>query len=218
MIGIVSDNYGDFSYTGHNIKGEDNPTSIGLKGRLPVNMSQSSEAIEPGDYITSSSEPGLGMKATQSGYVVGRALESWQPGSGRNSVMTFIDLRYFDQSERLTADGDLVIEGSSLADYKVKDSKGNIFNKVEALSSLVSAKIKAGFGSFNQVETKVISPVADSNLIIDLQPDNSKASSELAIKGQGDEIVAKVDGLGNAEFKGSVESSSLEVINDATVS
>lgn len=218
MIGIVSDNYSDFSSTGHNIKEEDNPTSIGLKGRLPVNMSQSSEAIEPGDYITSSSEPGLGMKATQSGYVVGRALESWQPGSGKTSVMTFIDLRYFDQSERLTADGDLVIEGSSLADYKVKDSKGNVFNKIEALSSLVSAKIKAGFGGFNQVETKVISPVADSNLIIDLQPDNSKASSELAIKGQNDEVVAKVDGLGNAEFKGSVKSSGLEVINDATVS
>jgi hypothetical protein len=39
--------------------------------------------IRPGDYLTSSSRPGVAMKATEKGEVVGKALQSYDgPQSG----------------------------------------------------------------------------------------------------------------------------------------
>ncbi len=95
VIGIVSDNYGDFSSTGYNIKEENNPMPIALNGRVPVKLSLKSSAIKAGDYITTSDEPGLGMKAVKAGSVIGKALEDWDPLSGKNTVMVFVEQGYW---------------------------------------------------------------------------------------------------------------------------
>ena len=61
----------------------DSAVEIALAGRVPVTIADTSEPIEPGDMIaTSSDEPGAGMKAVDDGYVIGKALESWNPGDG----------------------------------------------------------------------------------------------------------------------------------------
>ncbi|MGI9118458.1 MAG: hypothetical protein ACR2IQ_02825, partial [Minisyncoccia bacterium] len=98
VIGIVSENYGDFTSTGNNIKDTDNPMPVALNGRVPVKISESSEAIYPGDYITTSTEPGKATKATSAGTVIGKALEFWAPGSGKNTVMVYIEQGYYDGS------------------------------------------------------------------------------------------------------------------------
>lgn len=95
-VGIVSDNYSDFSSTGNNIRPEDNPMPVALNGRVPVNIAADSPAIQPGDYITTSgTTAGKGMKATQGGYVIGKALEAWVPGSGDAQVMIFVEPGYW---------------------------------------------------------------------------------------------------------------------------
>src|SRR6185503_2673046 len=73
VIGIVSDNFGDFTSAGHNIKEEDRPMPVALSGRVPVKVSSNSEAIFPGDYLTTSSETGRAMKAGKAGVVIGKA-------------------------------------------------------------------------------------------------------------------------------------------------
>ena len=50
---------------------------VALAGRVPVKVSTENGAIAPGDPLTSSSTPGVAMKATQSGPIVGKALESF---------------------------------------------------------------------------------------------------------------------------------------------
>ncbi|MFA6522049.1 MAG: hypothetical protein WCT24_00420 [Patescibacteria group bacterium] len=58
-----------------------NKVTVGLFGQIRVNVNNEGGAITAGDYITVSSVPGVGKKATESGKVVGQALESID-GSG----------------------------------------------------------------------------------------------------------------------------------------
>lgn len=46
-------------------------------GRVAVKVSAENGAIRPGDYLTSSSKPGVSMKATTKGAIVGKALQSY---------------------------------------------------------------------------------------------------------------------------------------------
>ena len=46
-------------------------------GRVPVRVSTVNGAIQKGDYITSSSIAGAGMKANKSGYIIGTALADY---------------------------------------------------------------------------------------------------------------------------------------------
>ena len=83
---------------------------------MPVKIDPDSEAIEAGDFLTSSDKPGLAMKATKAGYTVGKALESWSPG-GPDRIDIFVNLGYnFPESqlsessqtnESLTVESDL---------------------------------------------------------------------------------------------------------------
>ena len=94
VIGIVSNNTNDFSSTGYNIKEADHPMPIALNGRVPVKVSSSSEPIKSGDYVTTSTEAGKAMKSIESGYVIGKALEDWNPNSGKDMVMIFVEQGY----------------------------------------------------------------------------------------------------------------------------
>lgn len=54
---------------------------IALVGRVPIKVTTENGTIKAGDALTSSSRPGYAMKATQSGRVLGRALESFVDSS-----------------------------------------------------------------------------------------------------------------------------------------
>ncbi len=82
IVGIVSDNYGDFTSAGYNIEEEDNPMPVALVGRVPVKVTNENGSIEVGDYLTTSSTPGHAMKATKVGRVIGMALTDFDDVSG----------------------------------------------------------------------------------------------------------------------------------------
>jgi len=69
---------------------------VALSGRVPVRIDPSSQPIFAGDYITSSGNDGMGQKALKKGIVVGKALEDWTPESGKESIIMFVNLIYFD--------------------------------------------------------------------------------------------------------------------------
>jgi len=76
VYGILSNNYGDFTSAGANIAAADNPMPVALVGRVPVNVTNEGGVIAVGDFITTSSTAGKGMKATKAGRVIGMALSS----------------------------------------------------------------------------------------------------------------------------------------------
>ncbi|KKU26732.1 MAG: Carbohydrate binding family 6 [Candidatus Magasanikbacteria bacterium GW2011_GWA2_46_17] len=101
IIGIISNNYGDFTSAGYNIKKEDNPKPVALNGRVPVKVSLENGPIAAGDPLTSSSTPGVAMKAAATGYVIGKALEGFAPspqpspagrgGEGEGKILVFVN-------------------------------------------------------------------------------------------------------------------------------
>ncbi|MBI5794145.1 hypothetical protein HZA87_03610 [Candidatus Uhrbacteria bacterium] len=77
IVGIVSNNYGDFTSAGYNIATQDNPMPVALVGRVQVKVTGEGGAIAVGDYLTTSSTAGRAMKATKVGRVIGMALQDW---------------------------------------------------------------------------------------------------------------------------------------------
>lgn len=56
--------------------------SVVLYGETLTKVNDSNGKIKKGDFITSSEKPGVGQKATQSGFVVGKAMEDLQNKEG----------------------------------------------------------------------------------------------------------------------------------------
>lgn len=74
---------------------------VAMLGQVPVKVNSLGGSIAVGDYITLSSVPGVGMKSTGVGYVIGRALED---AVGNDTISVFIQPSWQAQGV-LLADG-----------------------------------------------------------------------------------------------------------------
>ncbi|MDE2312232.1 MAG: hypothetical protein KGJ93_04085, partial [Patescibacteria group bacterium] len=80
--------------SGSNYQPDPMRPAIALAGRVPVKVTNENGNIQAGDFLTSSAEfPGYAMKATRSGYVLGRALSdfSGSASSTGGSVLMFVN-------------------------------------------------------------------------------------------------------------------------------
>ena len=73
VIGIVSKQPGIALGDERNLDGK-KQVPIALSGRVPLKVNTENGPIEVGDYLTTSSTPGVAMKATKAGVVIGQAL------------------------------------------------------------------------------------------------------------------------------------------------
>ncbi len=71
--------------------------NVAMSGRVPVLISLENGDIKPGDYLTSSSISGVAMKATASGPVIGRAIQSYDENSKlyTKTVMMKVEPTYY---------------------------------------------------------------------------------------------------------------------------
>ena len=89
LMGIVSESPGII------LSGGLDATSsrlIALAGRIPVKVSLENGPIEIGDYLTSSNQPGVAMKATEPGRVIGLALEPFNGTTTRCEISTTTEM------------------------------------------------------------------------------------------------------------------------------
>lgn len=75
--------------------------AVALVGRVPVKVSTENGAIRPGDFLTASSIPGVAMKATEAGPIIGKAFTAYA-GSGTGSVMTFVQNGWYGNASRMS--------------------------------------------------------------------------------------------------------------------
>jgi hypothetical protein len=91
-IGIISSN--PSLIMGANEDGGTKSAMVALAGRVPVRVSAENGVIKPGDLLTSSSMPGVAMKATRAGEIIGQALTGYDGitggGNGEAMVVAFI--------------------------------------------------------------------------------------------------------------------------------
>jgi len=111
-------------------------------GIAKVKISPLSEEIKPGDFLTSSDELGKAEKATKTGPTIARALESWIPDSGKETIRALIGFGWWDPDVYLTDNGDLnVMNLDQDTELGIEDQESGILNdfvqKVkQALASL----------------------------------------------------------------------------------
>lgn len=76
---------------------KDFPVSVALSGRVFVKVVTENGAILPGDYLTTSSTPGVAMKATKAGPIIGQAMAPFD-GVGTGEILAFIKTGYWSGS------------------------------------------------------------------------------------------------------------------------
>jgi len=89
MLGVISERPG-IILAGDLERG----VPVALSGRVPVRVSLENGPIYVGDPITSSNVPGVGMKATKTGKIVGYALEDYIEAKDHNTILVFVNLGY----------------------------------------------------------------------------------------------------------------------------
>ncbi len=184
VVGIMSDpaDAGDFNSTGYNVKPEDNPQPVALSGRVQVKIASTSDAINTGDFITTSSEAGRGMKATGAGVVIAKALEPWTPNSGQDTILVFVQNTWFDpiaQSNSASGSGDLAqitnqlsvlqsdfdtlvktsltaTTSGILANFSdVKTSSLSVLGDTVLADTVINGKLNVGAMTFDNVEQSI---------------------------------------------------------------
>src|SRR5690606_36999510 len=73
IVGVISETAGVIGNDTEHI-GNDNKVIVGLMGQLPLKVSVANGTIAAGDPLTSSSVPGVAVKATGAAQIVGYAL------------------------------------------------------------------------------------------------------------------------------------------------
>ncbi|HUV81310.1 MAG TPA: hypothetical protein VMW21_02205 [Patescibacteria group bacterium] len=88
LIGVVSESPGFILGGGLN---KENSRLVALAGRVAVKVSTENGPIVIGDALTSSVQPGVAMKATKAGRVIGIALENYDGYNKDGKIMIFIN-------------------------------------------------------------------------------------------------------------------------------
>lgn len=87
LIGIYSENPALRLSQNDGTLGNAKVLPVALAGRVPVKVSTENGKIKSGDFLTASSVPGVAMKATKSGVVVGQAMAPYdEDGVGKITV------------------------------------------------------------------------------------------------------------------------------------
>ena len=217
LPGLVMNDASHFSADGKvqvGDNGQGKLVPIALAGRIPVYVSNENGEVKTGDYLTASSIPGVAMKATKSGLIIGQALNDANAIDGDVSlVAVFVKNAYYNGSnlsEQLTAGldaaSDLATSSQFLqqlmanqADVEASLSMSDIAtDRLTAGLEIITPKLVAG-----QVQTDTLAAATGSDLSIALTPDGHfKIGSTVTI-----------DAAGNATFAGTLTAASVAAEN-----
>ncbi len=100
LLGVVSDTTGFTGNDNDNLDKSKYPI-VGMLGQIRTKVSTENGPISSGDYLTSSSTPGVAMKATKPGAVVGKALEPFS-GEGVARILAAVSPGFADPNDILS--------------------------------------------------------------------------------------------------------------------
>ncbi len=212
LVGVVSTS--PFQVMGGT---ENSNTRVALVGRVPVKVTTKNGPIKPGDPITSSDIPGVGMKATRAGQIIGKALETYNNPDPEavGKILIFINLSWYDPDAYLASAGDLRLvndgQPSSSAEQTnldpfnfrlVRNSTGETINRIGAFAETITTELRAGLIQTTSLivdnitatnintQEKIISPVIETGTI---QFDNQNATIKTTTQNSKISIVNSTD-------------------------
>ena len=154
IVGVVSSNPGLVFDEGRTfLAGEnsnlitDKKTVVAMVGRVPTKFSLENGPINIGDPLTSSSKPGVAMKATEAGQIIGYAMQS-SKNAKDGKILVWLQLGTYVPQDALDALNEMMATHVSKAVAKATDSSTNLSvadlqAQIAALSAQV-AKLQAG--------------------------------------------------------------------------
>ncbi|HET8574880.1 MAG TPA: glycosyl hydrolase family 28-related protein [Candidatus Paceibacterota bacterium] len=112
---------------------------VALSGRVPVKFSNTNGEVKPGDLLTlSSTTPGIAVKATSTGTILGTALED---SNGTDTVMMFVHVSWVPSVHLSEAEADALVTSAN------KENQ-NFFART---ASFVTDSMKAVVGYFKSI-------------------------------------------------------------------
>jgi F0F1-type ATP synthase membrane subunit c/vacuolar-type H+-ATPase subunit K len=148
IIGVVARDAGIIISTSEG----KNTVPVISNGRVYVLVSTQNGKIKKGDILTSSTNPGVGVKALKSGYVLGYALEDYSEPDAKKigKIAVELNLHYFNS--RSTLAGTLT-DIFKIALLPTKDAPTPLFKYIVA-ALVVLASFLLGFFSFGRTAAK----------------------------------------------------------------
>lgn len=187
------------------------PVAVGLAGRVPVNVSIENGPIKAGDLLSSSSIPGVAMKATKAGKIIGQALFGYDKDDV-GAVMMFVNNSY-GTGEKLT---DIIqgLERENIPDDKKSidrsalvyfvDQKKNLSYETD-LSEIMTDRIAAGLEIITpKVTTQELAADVIKNSLTQDIAFELDGTGEIVVRGMDGVTEASIDAEGNATFSGTV--------------
>ena len=151
------------------------PVNLALAGRVPVRVSTEAGVVRAGDYLTASSKPGVAMKATHAGKVIGQALaDAEYVGNVEGLVKVFVKETYWN--------GVIVpsIDPTQLPDVDQSLVEVSLANAEAAEAEIVDQEVVAGLEVTadeqvaNAVTLEMVSTTVGDALTAGLTPINEK--------------------------------------------
>lgn len=121
-------------------------------GTVYMLVSSKEGAIKKGDTLTTSTNPGIAVKATHDGYVLGTALEDYSSGNPNQADLIAVDLDLHYFNAKPTFPGTLT-DIFKIALLPTKDSPTPIFKYIVAAAVVLGSFI-LGFLSFGRTAAK----------------------------------------------------------------
>lgn len=100
------------------VSGEDATYPVVTSGTVMVNCSTKEGDIRKGDFVTSSTTPGVCVKSKQAGYVLGTALENFVPEQNDGKLRVALNVHYVTPSFSLTGSLTDIFKLSAIASYE----------------------------------------------------------------------------------------------------
>jgi len=212
VFGIISTSPG--IVTGSLNDSEAVPVLVALAGRVPVKVTTENGPIKPGDLLTSSSTPGVAMKATKAGQIIGQAMMGFE-GEGIGQVLAFIKTDYANGSSladivlNLTDSGNLPMEIGKAALKQFIDQKEETLQS-NNISEIITDRLAAGL---EIIAPKVLTQdlavesirAMDKNISLELD-----GEGKFLVKNETGETGITFDGSGNADFSGTITANKIK--------
>lgn len=134
-------------------------------GKVLVNVNTSNGPIKIGDQVTASTTPGIGMRATQPGYVIGNAQENYSEKDPKKvkSILVVLDTRYAYPPVPGVGTGSKILEIFNLtaaASYQ----QPSLFIKYAISALIVIVTFVIGFFTFGRIASNGITALGRNPL------------------------------------------------------
>ncbi|HWY79133.1 MAG TPA: site-specific integrase [Candidatus Sulfotelmatobacter sp.] len=168
LVGIISTKPG-FTLNSEAQTDQQHPNMypLALQGRVPVKVSNKNGPILAGDDLTSSTIPGVAMKATESGQIIGKALEAYNNSDPTTvgKIMIFVNLSYQNSPTSITNNGNLTMATKTVfIQNKINSIQTSSINISQLLGNIANT-ISLGAIQAQTITTQSLQ-VATDNIMI----------------------------------------------------